>query len=88
MTTHVFIVNEQSFKIHLEYLFVGTGSKNNDVDFNAKCTSQLHPQTPPLAGRHRSDWRSSTKPAQSSPIRAAQRTFQNSQQDTRSKDCH
>ena len=45
MTTHVFIVNEQSFKIHLEYLFVGTGSKNNDVDFNAKCTSQLHPQS-------------------------------------------
>lgn len=42
MTTHVFIVNEHSFKIHLEYLFVGTGSGDKDVDFNGKGTSSLH----------------------------------------------
>lgn len=27
--THVFIVNEQTIKIHLEYLFAGTGSSND-----------------------------------------------------------
>lgn len=42
MTTHVFIVNEQSFKVHLEYMFVGTGSKNKGVDFNNGPISQLH----------------------------------------------
>lgn len=42
MTTHVFIVNEQSFKVHLEYMFVGTGAKNKDVDFNGVSTSSLH----------------------------------------------
>ena len=42
MTTHVFIVNERSFKVHLEYMFVGTGSKNKGVDFNGVPTSQLH----------------------------------------------
>lgn len=45
MTTHVFIVNEQSFKVHLEYMFVGTGSKDKNVDFNGVQKSQLHPQT-------------------------------------------
>ncbi|MBE6297746.1 MAG: EVE domain-containing protein [Bacteroidales bacterium] len=45
MTTHVFIVNEKSFKAHLEYLFVGTGSKDTDIDFNGLKHSQLHHQT-------------------------------------------
>lgn len=45
MTTHVFIVTEQSFKVHLEYMFVGTGAKNKDVDFNGVPTSYLHHQT-------------------------------------------
>lgn len=44
MTTHVFIVTEQSFKVHLEYMFVGTGAKDKDVDFNGVTTSNLHPQ--------------------------------------------
>jgi len=34
MTTHVFIVDSNTFKIHLEYLFVGTGAKGKKVDFN------------------------------------------------------
>lgn len=32
MTTHVFIVDENTFKYHLEYLFVGTGGKEYNVD--------------------------------------------------------
>lgn len=42
MTTHVFIVTEQSFQVHLEYMFVGTGAKDKDVDFNGVSTSSLH----------------------------------------------
>ena len=42
MTTHVFIVDERTFKCHLEYLFVGTGSRDNDVDFNNSSTTNLH----------------------------------------------
>ena len=42
MTTHVFIVTEQSFKVHLEYMFVGTGAKDKGVDFNGVSTSKLH----------------------------------------------
>lgn len=45
MTTHVFIVDEQSFKVHLKYMFVGTGSKEKDIDFNGGAGSRLHPQT-------------------------------------------
>lgn len=40
MTTHVFIVSEQSFKVHIEYMFVGTGC-DNDVDFNGLSTTTL-----------------------------------------------
>ncbi|MCL2722408.1 MAG: hypothetical protein FWD47_13850 [Treponema sp.] len=32
-TTHVFIVDNITFKYHLEYLFVGTGSGDDDVNF-------------------------------------------------------
>lgn len=45
MTTHVFIVDENTFKYHLEYLFAGTGSKDNKVDFNNSKTSALHHST-------------------------------------------
>ncbi|MBE6201517.1 MAG: DUF91 domain-containing protein [Rikenellaceae bacterium] len=49
MTTHVFIVDEQSFKVHLEYMFVGTGAvdndkKDKDIDFNGVANSNLHHQ--------------------------------------------
>lgn len=45
MTTHVFIVDFVTFKYHLEYLFAGTGAKDNVVDFNAKPTTSLKPTT-------------------------------------------
>lgn len=41
MTTHVFVVDCGTFKIHLEYLFVGTGAKNFGVDFNNDSSSRL-----------------------------------------------
>lgn len=45
MTTHVFIVDDNTFKYHLEYMFVGTGAKNNVIDFNNSETSKLHHST-------------------------------------------
>ena len=45
MTTHVFIVNSTTFKIHLEYLFAGTGSGKNIVDFNNIPSCSLHSTT-------------------------------------------
>lgn len=45
MTTHVFIVDERTFNVHLEYMFVGTGSNNKDIDFNGVAESDLHHQT-------------------------------------------
>lgn len=45
MTTHVFIVDFVTFKYHLEYLFAGTGAKDNVVDFNAKASTSLKPTT-------------------------------------------
>lgn len=44
-TTHVFIVDNNTFKYHLEYLFVGTGAKDNYIDFNNVPTSQYHSTT-------------------------------------------
>lgn len=32
-TTHVFIVDDITFKIHLEYMFAGTGGNNTDMSF-------------------------------------------------------
>lgn len=43
MTTHVFIVDETTFKCHLNYLFAGTGAKDKDVDFNNCSISTLYP---------------------------------------------
>ncbi len=31
--THVFVVNEQTFKVHLEYMFAGTGYAENEPNF-------------------------------------------------------
>ena len=45
MTTHVFIVDSTTFKLHLEYLFAGTGAKDNKIDFNNGSRSALHATT-------------------------------------------
>ncbi|HEB9344189.1 TPA: DUF91 domain-containing protein [Campylobacter coli] len=42
MTTHVFIVDVNTFKYHLEYQFVGTGSKDYYIDFNNSYCTSLH----------------------------------------------
>ena len=45
MTTHVFIVDKTTFKLHLEYLFAGTGAKDNTIDFNNGQNTDLHSTT-------------------------------------------
>lgn len=45
MTTHVFIVDSTTFKLHLEYLFAGTGAKDNKIDFNDNPNTSLHSTT-------------------------------------------
>lgn len=45
MTTHVFIVDSKTFKLHLEYLFAGTGAKDNVIDFNNNPRTILHQTT-------------------------------------------
>jgi hypothetical protein len=40
-TTHVFIVDSITFKVHLEYLFAGTGAGDKVVDFNNTSTTTL-----------------------------------------------
>ena len=40
-TTHVYIVDTNTFRYHLEYLFSGTGSKDNFIDFNNNPNSNL-----------------------------------------------
>ena len=42
MTTHVFIVDYNTFKYHLEYMFAGTGAGDNFIDFNNVGTTNLH----------------------------------------------
>ena len=37
-TTHVFIVDTNTFKYHLEYLFAGTGAKDNFIDYDVPRT--------------------------------------------------
>ncbi|HOQ49096.1 MAG TPA: DUF91 domain-containing protein [Candidatus Kapabacteria bacterium] len=44
-TTHVFIVDTNTFKYHLEYLFAGTGAKDSYIDFNNKPTTKLNHTT-------------------------------------------
>lgn len=43
MTTHVFIVDSNTFKIHLENMFAGTGAKDYVIDFNNNKESSLNP---------------------------------------------
>ena len=45
MTTHVFIVDSTTFKLHLEHLFAGTGAKDNRIDFNNNPNTSLHATT-------------------------------------------
>jgi len=45
MTTHVFIVDTNTFKYHLEYLFAGTGAKDHSIDFNNNPNTSLKPAT-------------------------------------------
>lgn len=45
MTTHVFIVDDNTFRIHLEYMFAGTGAKEKAIDFNNTPNSKLHHST-------------------------------------------
>ncbi len=45
ITTHVFIVDTNTFKYHLEYLFAGTGAKDNFVDFNNNPNTSLNHTT-------------------------------------------
>jgi len=42
MNTHVFIVDPITFKVHLEYLFAGTGAKEHFIDFNNKKDTKLY----------------------------------------------
>jgi len=44
-TTHVFIVDTTTFKYHLEYLFAGTGAKDNVIDFNDNSNTTLNHTT-------------------------------------------
>jgi len=44
-TTHVFIVDANTFKYHLEYMFAGTGAKDKIIDFNNISRTSLHSKT-------------------------------------------
>ena len=41
-TTHVFIVDDNTFKYHLEYMFAGTGAGEKVIDFNNSKTTKLY----------------------------------------------
>jgi len=41
-TTHVFIVDSITFKVHLEYLFAGTGARDEFIDFNNSPTTRMY----------------------------------------------
>jgi len=41
-TIHVFIVDNITFKYHLEYQFAGTGAKDSYIDFNGKPSTKLY----------------------------------------------
>ena len=42
MTTHVFIVDINTFKYHLEYMFAGTGARDCTIDFNNNENTNMH----------------------------------------------
>ncbi len=41
-TTHVFIVDKNTLKYHIEYMFAGTGAGENVIDFNGNEGTELH----------------------------------------------
>lgn len=41
-TIHVFIVDNITFKYHMEYQFAGTGAKDSCIDFNNSPSTELH----------------------------------------------
>lgn len=41
-TTNVFIVDTNTFKYHLKYMFAGTGAKEHKIDFNNSSTTNLY----------------------------------------------
>ena len=41
-TIHVFIVDNTTFKYHLEYQFAGTGAKDSYIDFNSSPSTKLY----------------------------------------------
>jgi len=43
MTTHVFIVDKDTFPTHLKYMFAGTGFKDNDINLNDSEEIDLNP---------------------------------------------
>ena len=43
--THIFVVDEQTFKVHLEYMFAGTGAKNRMSLFLEKSDIKFQPTT-------------------------------------------
>lgn len=45
MTTHVFVVDIQTFPLHLQHRFAGTGARDLKVDFNNSRDCSLNPQT-------------------------------------------
>ena len=42
MTAHVFVVDFQTFPVHLRYRFAGTGAREYQIDFNNSSISSLH----------------------------------------------
>jgi len=42
MNTHVFVVDARTFKLHLEFMFAGTGAGTLDVDFNDRSKTILN----------------------------------------------
>ena len=45
MNIHVFVVNQITFKQHLEYMFAGTGAKNRMSLFLEKSDIKFQPTT-------------------------------------------
>lgn len=43
--THVFIVDDNTFKFHLEYMFAGTGAGNTECPFLENSDVYIHPST-------------------------------------------
>ena len=42
MNTHVFVVDKTTFKLHLEYMFAGTGAGKDEVEFLIDNSATMH----------------------------------------------